>query len=59
MSSLLPDILAVLGLALLGYGLFLLFGLGWCCLGSGSIMLIGGAYLATPASGQKADKESA
>ena len=58
MSSFLPDILAVLGLALLGYGLFLLFGLGWCCLGTGSIMLTGGAYLATPASSKKNDEES-
>lgn len=42
MSSFLPDILAVLGLAFLGCGLFLLFGLGWCCLGTGSLLLFGG-----------------
>lgn len=42
MSSFLPDILAIIGLALLGYGLFLLFGLGWCCLVTGSLLLFGG-----------------
>lgn len=46
--SIAADIIAFIGLALLGYGLFLLFGLGWACTGIGSIMLSGGVYLAAP-----------
>jgi hypothetical protein len=49
------DIIALIGLALIGYGLFLLFGTGWCCLVVGSIMLFGGVFLATPRKASKSD----
>jgi len=38
------DIAQVLGISLVGYGLFLVFGLGWALIGVGIILLLIGFF---------------
>ena len=38
------DIMQLIGLSLVGYGLFLVFGLGWSLIGAGSIFILLGFF---------------
>ncbi|MNM21455.1 hypothetical protein D3C81_318160 [compost metagenome] len=41
MKKMLPELIGTAGLALLGGGLWLQFGLGWACVWAGGLMIVG------------------